>query len=70
MSGIAKATILINAVSFIPSLIASGTLVVESNLFGQNIQKKLSSVVTTGIIVNFFITLFVFIILQVFAKDF
>ncbi|MDQ0567693.1 MATE family efflux transporter [Mycoplasma yeatsii] len=65
-----KTTTLFIAIQFIPGLVASGTLVVGSKLFGQNKEKELSKLITTGILINLTITLFVYILTSVFASTF
>ncbi|ATG97401.1 MATE family efflux transporter [Mesoplasma lactucae] len=59
-----KVTILFNAVQFIPSLIASGALVVGGNLYGQGRKNELPVVLMTGLLVNGLICLIIVAILE------
>ncbi|WP_027063493.1 MATE family efflux transporter [Mesoplasma seiffertii] len=69
LASINRATLLFTTIQFIPSLIASGTLVVGGNLYGQGRQKELSKVITTGVVVNVIISLFVILLMQIFANS-
>ncbi|WP_031542376.1 MATE family efflux transporter [Mesoplasma photuris] len=62
-----KVTILFTTLQFIPSLIASGTLVVGGNLIGQGRQKEIPTVIKTGILVNIGICLVIFAIVEAIA---
>ncbi|WP_232673598.1 MATE family efflux transporter [Williamsoniiplasma somnilux] len=57
------------SLQFIPSLVASGTLVVGGNLIGQNRKEELATIITTGIVVNFLITGFVVLLVNIFAPQ-
>ncbi|WP_026389453.1 MATE family efflux transporter [[Acholeplasma] multilocale] len=65
-----KATILFQTIQFIPSLVASGVLVVGGNLVGQGRQKELSKVITTRILVNVIICMLVMVVVETFAPEF
>ncbi|QEH61579.1 hypothetical protein SCHIN_v1c03820 [Spiroplasma chinense] len=57
---VAKAVLSYNTLQFIPSLIATGTIVVAGNLIGQGRKEEVSKVVVTGLLINFVISAFIF----------
>ncbi|PPE05717.1 MATE family efflux transporter [Williamsoniiplasma lucivorax] len=66
---VSKAVLTYVTLQFIPTLIASGSLVVCGNLIGQGRTNEIGKVIITGIIINFAITSFIFIFVQVFASQ-
>ncbi|WP_338983585.1 MATE family efflux transporter [Spiroplasma endosymbiont of Othius punctulatus] len=64
LSLIVKATLMFTTIQFIPSLVASGALVVGSNLVGQGRQAELGKVIKNGLLVNITISLIVIIIVE------
>ncbi|KAF5275453.1 hypothetical protein FQR65_LT16671 [Abscondita terminalis] len=66
---VAKATLSYNTLQFIPSLIATGTIVVAGNLIGQGRKEEVSKVVVTGLLVNFAITGVIFISIEAAANQ-
>ncbi|WP_020834387.1 MATE family efflux transporter [Spiroplasma taiwanense] len=66
---VAKATLSYNTLQFIPSLIATGAIVVAGNLIGQGKKEEVSKVVVTGLLVNFTITGVIFISIEAAANE-
>ncbi|WP_339022509.1 MATE family efflux transporter [Spiroplasma endosymbiont of Crioceris asparagi] len=64
-----KAIVCYFTLQFVPTLIASGTLIVMGNLIGQGRKKELSEVLKTGLVLNFFIVLFIFAFTQIFSEN-
>ncbi|AVP49456.1 MATE family efflux transporter [Williamsoniiplasma luminosum] len=66
---VSKAILTYTALQFIPTLIASGSLVVCGNLIGQGRQNEISKVIMTGIVINFSITSGIFVLVETFASS-
>ncbi|MBU4691000.1 MATE family efflux transporter [Mycoplasma zalophi] len=66
---LAKVILVYNLISFIPTLVSSGVLIICSNLIGQNRHSELPKIILTGVYVNLFIA-FVFFISMWFASPF
>lgn len=66
---VSKAVLTFNTLQFIPSLIATGTIVVSGNLIGQGRKEEVSKVIVTGVLINFFITLSIFSCAEIFSDS-
>ncbi|QHX35590.1 hypothetical protein STIUS_v1c00350 [Spiroplasma sp. TIUS-1] len=66
---IVKATILFTTIQFIPSLVASGALVVGSNFTGQGRENELGKVIKNGLLVNVAVTMTVLLFVEIFAPQ-
>lgn len=66
---IVKATVLFTTIQFIPSLVASGALVVGSNYVGQGREAELGKVIKNGLLVNVAMSSIVLIIVEIFAPQ-
>ncbi|QJR44238.1 MATE family efflux transporter [Mycoplasma miroungirhinis] len=58
---LAKVILVYNLISFIPTLVSSGVLIICSNLIGQNRHHELPKIIWTGVYVNLIIALVFFI---------
>ncbi|AKX34214.1 hypothetical protein SLITO_v1c05780 [Spiroplasma litorale] len=63
--GTSKAVLAYNTLQFVPSLIATGTIIVAGNLIGQGRKEEVSRVIVTGILVNLAIMLPIFMIITI-----
>jgi Na+-driven multidrug efflux pump len=70
LSVINKITIFYTTFQFVPSLVASGVLIVGNNLIGQGKTKDLPKIIVSGVLVNLFFTLLVVGITNALSKEF
>ncbi|AKU79979.1 MATE family efflux transporter [Spiroplasma turonicum] len=63
--GTSKAVLAYNTLQFVPSLIATGTIIVAGNLIGQGRKNEVSRVIVTGILVNLAIMLPIFLLVTI-----
>lgn len=70
LSVVNKITIFYNTFQFIPSLVASGALIVANNYLGQGRSKELGTIVCSGIVVNLLVTSIVVLFTNLFSKQF
>ncbi|ATZ17547.1 hypothetical protein ELUMI_v1c08260 [Williamsoniiplasma luminosum] len=66
---VSKAVLTYTTLQFVPTLIASGSLVVCGNLIGQGRNNEISKVMVTGIIINFLITSVIFVLVEIFSDN-
>jgi Na+-driven multidrug efflux pump len=70
LSVVNKITIFYTTFQFVPSLVASGVLIVGNNFIGQGKNKELSSLIVSGLVVNLFFTALVVIITNLLSTQF
>ncbi|QBQ07460.1 hypothetical protein SGLAD_v1c02610 [Spiroplasma gladiatoris] len=63
--GTSKAILAYNTLQFVPSLIATGTIIVSGNLIGQGRKQEVSRVIVTGLFVNLAIMIPIFIFVTI-----
>ncbi|QGS51681.1 MATE family efflux transporter [Spiroplasma tabanidicola] len=63
--GTSKSVLAYNTLQFVPSLIATGTIIVSGNLIGQGRKEEVSRVIVTGLLVNLSIMLPIFVIITI-----